>query len=108
MQYHNRFNVFYNNLETIENIYVVSNQVHHAKAVNHDDIIILQPNWLTTSIFAHIFADRNFRANYKGLEQKHEYSDEDLRHLFKHIDDPQLLIQLLVYFELAFRYLYTF
>ena len=80
-------------------------KVHHAKLKGHDDIIIVHPNWLTTNIFAHIFAPHDFKEDYYGLEEKQEYSVDDLEHHFN--VDVKLLLQLLEYFELAYRYTVT-
>ena len=65
-------------------------------------MIIVHPNWLTSTIFAPIFAPPNFKANYSGLEQKQEYTIAELEHRFK-IKDKDILQQLLTYFELAYR-----
>ena len=70
--------------------------------------IILNPNWLTTSIFGPIFADPDFRFDYQGLEKKQVYMLEDLR---KHFNSSNLtkqerlvmLVELLQYFELAYK-----
>ncbi|XP_072042721.1 death-associated protein kinase 1-like [Amphiura filiformis] len=77
-------------------------QVHHAKLRGHDAIIIVHLNWLTTTIFAPIFAPPNFRADYSGLPLKQEYTIDDLKHHFK-LTDENLLVDLLEYFELAYR-----
>ncbi|XP_072041212.1 death-associated protein kinase 1-like [Amphiura filiformis] len=77
-------------------------QVHHARLRGRDAIIIVNPNWLTTTIFAPIFAPPNFRADYSGLPLKQEYTIDDLKHYFK-LTDENLLVDLLEYFELVYR-----
>ncbi|XP_072041514.1 uncharacterized protein [Amphiura filiformis] len=77
-------------------------QLHTARLRGRDAIIIVHPNWLTTTIFAPIFAPPNFRADYSGLPLKQEYTIDDLKHHFK-LTDVNLLVDLLVYFELAYR-----
>ncbi|XP_072042725.1 uncharacterized protein [Amphiura filiformis] len=77
-------------------------QVHHARLRGRDSIIIVHPNWLTTTIFAPIFAPPDFREDYPGLPLKPEYTIDDLKHYFK-LKDHNLLVVLLEYFELAYR-----
>ncbi|XP_072041094.1 uncharacterized protein [Amphiura filiformis] len=77
-------------------------QIHHTRLAGRDAIIIVHPNWLTTTIFAPIFAPPNFRADYSGLPLKQEYTVDDLKHYFK-LKDHNLLVDLLEYFELAYR-----
>ncbi|XP_072019729.1 death-associated protein kinase 1-like isoform X2 [Amphiura filiformis] len=77
-------------------------ELHHAKVENKDDLIILDPNWLTSTIFGPIFARPNFRQDYLGLGEKQLYQLHDLKARFA-IQDPDLLVTLLEYFELAYR-----
>ncbi|XP_072040111.1 uncharacterized protein [Amphiura filiformis] len=71
-----------------------------------DERIILNPNWLTTTIFGPIFAEEKFRNDYKGLTKKQVYVLEDLQRHF-HVSPKekkcQLVLDLLQYFELAYE-----
>ena len=84
-------------------------QLHHAKvkqtanADPGDDLIILNPNWLTTTIFGPIFAKPDFREDYRGVQEKQEYNLSDLKASFQGIQDSRLLVDLLEHFELAYR-----
>ena len=51
---------------------------------------------------APIFAPPDFKADYKGLDFKEHFSYDDLKRHFKNVD-PKFLVQLLVYFELAYE-----
>ncbi|XP_072042076.1 uncharacterized protein [Amphiura filiformis] len=80
-------------------------QVHHARLGGRKpegDIIIVHPNWLTTTIFGPVFAPPDFREDFSGLPLKQEYTIDDLKDYFK-LKDPNTLLDLLEYFELAYR-----
>ena len=76
-------------------------QAENARPGN--DLIILNPNWLTTTIFGPIFAKPDFREDYHGVQEKQKYNLDDLKGLFHHIKDPRLLVELLEHFELAYK-----
>ncbi len=72
-------------------------------ASSNNDLIILNPNWLTTTIFGPIFARENLREDYHGIPKKQLYTLADLQGHFRKIKNPGLLVDLLEYFELAFK-----
>ncbi|XP_072039425.1 death-associated protein kinase 1-like [Amphiura filiformis] len=75
-------------------------ELHRAKIDGDDDVIILDPNWLTSAIFGPIFAKPGLRENYNNLVEKQLYTVDDIAQHFD-LEDTYLLIQLLLYFELA-------
>ena len=67
-----------------------------------NDYIILNPNWLTTTIFGPIFARDGFR--FAGLPEHQTYRFKDLKsHLGFNGGNTGLLVDLLEYFELAYK-----
>ncbi|XP_072040113.1 uncharacterized protein [Amphiura filiformis] len=83
-------------------------ELHQAKVRQagenaHNDLIILNPNWLTTTIFGPIFAKPKFYKHYCGMQEKQVYTLDDLKANFRKIENPRILVELLEYFELAFK-----
>ncbi|XP_072026120.1 uncharacterized protein [Amphiura filiformis] len=81
-----------------------SGKLFHAKLADHDDVLILDIEWLTSKIFTPIFGKHDLRLPNPGLKNQQEYTLKELIDQIK-MHDAELPVALLKHFELAYSYI---